>query len=336
MPSTRPRWSFPESTAAQLPQFFKDVGLSEAFREALLDETTQTRAGGIIHLFPPIAALEAMTAAQREVVYAELRRFPENEYHVEPIHFTTDSVEEWFATSKLRPELIAKVRQMTYRHGDCMAFSDVPALLSHAHSEAEARAMLKAFTRTRSIMVHLELPKGTDLEPLVEYWTAGSGLCRKDVEPIMQSILDTNEAERLSLAQLLPPLARKYLYTYPGPEFSREGMRPDCHWTSLNFFNDSPQNDLLDARVVRSTMLEKFTPVNPPFRYGDILFYINSEDGSGMHSCVYLADDMVFTKNGRNTYQPWVIMKLEEVTKIYRQGKVDLIQGYRRSDGGAQ
>jgi hypothetical protein len=329
MPSAKPRWSFPESTASQLPQFFKDVGLSESFREALSDATSQTRVGGNIHLFPPVAELEAMTPAQREVIYAELRRFPENEYHVEPVHITTDTVDEWFKTSKLRPELIGKIRQMSYRLGDCIAFSDVSAVLSYASSEAEARLLLQAVTRTRSLMVQLELPKGTELEPLAEYWTAGDAPRLKDVRPLMQAILDTNGAERLELSHLLPALPRRLLYTYPGPEFSREGLRPDCHWSALNFFHYTAQNELLDPGVVKKTVHEDFSPIEPPYRYGDVLFYVNTENGSGLHSCVYLADDMVFTKNGRNTYQPWVVLKLADVNKIYLHDKTSRIQGYR-------
>jgi len=329
LPNPKPRWSLPESTAEQLPKYFKDVGLPESFREALLNPANQSRMGGMIHLFPPIAELEAMTPAMRELVYGELRKYPTNEYHAEPVLVTTDTVEEFYRTSKLRPELVGKIRAMSYRYGNCLAFSDLTALLSFADSESEARLIFKTFTRTRSLMVHLELPEETDIEPLLEYWSLGLGVRRKDLEPIMQSILDTREIERLGLSHILPAQARKLLYTYPGPEFVLEGIQPDCHWTSLNFFNYTPQNFLLSERLATSSVLEKFTPVKPPYRYGDILFYLDSEKGSAEHSCVYLADDMVFTKNGRNAFQPWVILKLDEVSKLYLHDKITSIQGYR-------
>lgn len=329
MPAPKPRWSFPESTEAQLPNYFKDVGLPEGFRKALLDPANQAKMGGMIHLFPPVEGLEAMAPEARALVYGELRKYPGNEYHADPVLITTDTVEEFYQTSKLRPELIGKIRQMSYRYGSCWAFSDLQALLSFADSDSEARLIFKTFTRTRSLMVHLELPKGTDLEPLLDYWSLGLGLRLKDVEPIMQSILDTQGVERLGLTHVLPPLARKLLYTYPSPEFGMQGIQPDCHWTSLNFFNYTPQNYLLSERLAASTVLQRFTPVAPPYRYGDILFYLDSEKGSAEHSCVYLADDMVFTKNGRNAFQPWVILKLDEVNKLYMHGSVSKIQGYR-------
>jgi hypothetical protein len=336
MPSPKPRWSFPESTEAQLPKYFQDVGLSESFREALLKPANRSKMDGMIHLFPPVAELEAMTPAARSLVYGELRKFPGNQYQTEPVWITTDTVEEFYRTSKLRPELIGKICQMSYRYGNCLAFSDLNALLSFADSDSEARLIFKTFTRTRSLMVHLELPSGTDVDPLLDYWSLAAGLRLKDVEPIMQSILDTRGVERLGLTHILPPLARKLLYTYPSPEFALQGIQPDCHWTSLNFFNHTPQNHVLSERLAASAVLQKFTPVKAPYRYGDILFYLDSEKGSAEHSCVYLADDMVFTKNGRNALQPWVILKMDDVSKLYLHDKVTRVQAYRYKGAAAR
>jgi hypothetical protein len=33
--------------------------------------------------------------------------------------------------------------------------------------------------------------------------------------------------------------------------------------------------------------------------------------------CVYLADDVVYTKNGIGTLQPWVLMKLPDLMNDY-------------------
>lgn len=331
LPGPRPRWSLPESTEAQLPKYFKDVGLPESFREALMNPANQAKSGGMIHLFPPITDLEAMTPAMRELVYGELRKYPINEYHADPVYITTDTVEEFYRSSKLRPALIAKIRQMTYRQGDCLVFSDPSAVMSYTDSEAEARLLFKTLTRTRSLMVHIELPVGTDLQPLLKYWSLGLGIRLKDIEPIMQSILDTQGVDRLALTHLLPALPRKVLYTYPSEDFSREGIQPDCHWTSLNFFNYTPQNYLLSERLATSAVLQRFTPVKPPYLYGDILFYL-SEKGDAVHSCIYLADDMVFTKNGRNAFQPWVILTLKDLNKVYMHGTTKTIQGYRHKE----
>jgi hypothetical protein len=110
----------------------------------------------------------------------------------------------------------------------------------------------------------------------------------------------------------------------------RQGILPDCHWTSLNFFNYDPHEYLLDSRLATSAVLEKFALVEPPYKYGDILFFLNKDSGDAYHSCVYLADNLVFTKNGRNILSPWLIMKREDVEKIYLYRGDGRIQGFRK------
>jgi hypothetical protein len=177
--------------------------------------------------------------------------------------------------------------------------------------------------------VQMELNASTDIAPIVNYWTTGLGLRRKDIEPLMASIKDTQGVDWLGLTHIIPALPRKLLYTYPGPELLRHGILPDCHWTSLNFFNYEPHEYLLDPRLATSAVLEKFDPVDAPYRYGDILFFLDTVNGDAFHSCIYLADDIVFTKNGRNLLSPWVLMHISDVKKIYIFDRNGRIQGYR-------
>ena len=329
LPSPKPRWSFPESEMPELPALFKKAGLPEMFAISLIEPLNTTKSDGMVNLFPSLADLEEMTPAMREVIYPELAKYPANEFHADPVLMTTDTVEEWYRTSKLRPELIAKIRQMSYHRGEALAFSDLGAMMNHASSDAEARSIFKALTRTRSLMVRMELNEHTDVPPLLDYWSVGIGLRRKDIEPIMQSIIDTDGVENLGITHILPALPRKLLYTYPGEELSRDGVLPDCHWTCLNFFNYEPHEYLLDSRLATSAVLENFDPVAGPYKYGDILFFLDAVTGDAFHSCVYLADDMVFTKNGRNPFSPWVIMRISEVEKIYVYDRKGRIQAYR-------
>jgi hypothetical protein len=219
---------------------------------------------------------------------------------------------------------------MSYLRGETIAFSDISAILNYAESDSEARAIFKAFTRTRALMVKMELGEESNLDGLLNYWTLGIGLRRKDIEPLMQSIIDTNGVESLPLSHVLPSLVRKLLYTYPGMDLARNGTFPDCHWTSLNFFNFEPHQYLLDSRLATSQVLENFEPVEAPLQYGDILFFLSNTTGDAFHSCVYLADDLVFTKNGRNVLSPWVIMKLDDVKKIYLYKGDGRVQAFRR------
>ncbi|MFO1482177.1 MAG: hypothetical protein U1F71_02330 [Verrucomicrobiaceae bacterium] len=333
LPSTTPRWTFPAESLPTLPDFFAKAGLSKSLIDTMLSSSRVIKEGKLIHVLPPPAEVENMSPETRAAIYTELAKYPENEYHVDPVLITSGTVEEWYATSKLRPELITKIKKLSYTRGETTAFSDIPLLLNYAQSDSEARAIFKSCTRTRCLMVRLLLDKTTNVEQVVNYWTLGIGLRRKDIEPLVQSIIETDGGiEDLGISHLLPALARKLIYTYPGYELAKHGIMPDCHWTCLNFFNYEPHEYLLDARLATSQVLEQFAPVDAPYQYGDILFFLDNATGDAFHSCVHLADNLVYTKNGRNILSPWVIMRLEDVKKIYLYRGTGRVQGFRRKD----
>ena len=328
IPNTRSRWAFPASSLPQLHDFFSKAGLEESFISTLLMKDSVVIDGDMAYLFPPLLSLEAMTSQQRTLVYSELRKYPANEFHVEPVLITSGDVDDWFGSSKLRPEIIAKLKEYTYKRGDTLAFSDLPAVMNYAQGEEEARAMVKAFTRTRALMVKMIVENKADIETIMTYWTTGLNLRRKDMQPLLESIVDVG-AEKIDLVHMLPPLPRKLLMTYPDPGMAKEGVYPDCHWTSLNFFNYNAQPYLLDSRLATTAVLERFNPVDAPYKFGDILFFLDAERGDAFHSCVYIADDIVFTKNGRNVLSPWIFARLEDVKRVYLFDNNGRIQGYR-------
>jgi hypothetical protein len=336
LPSPNPRWTFPASSLNSLPAFFAKAGLSESFIATLLAPKHLVKEDAFVHLLPPLAELEGMTPETRAVIYTELAKYPENEYQTDPVLIIGTTIEEWYKGSKLRPELISKIKQLSYKRGETTAFSDIPALLNYAQSDSEARAIFKACTRTRTLMARLKLDKNSNAEEIIKYWSFGTGIRRKDLEPMVRSIIELDGVDDLGLVHILPALARKLLYTYPGLDMAKHGVMPDCHWTSLNFFNYEPHEYLLDARLATSQVLEQFVPVEPPYQFADVLFFLDNTTGDAFHSCVHLADNIVFTKNGRNILSPWVIMRLDDVKKIYLYKGDGRVQGFRRKDIAAQ
>jgi hypothetical protein len=110
-----------------------------------------------------------------------------------------------------------------------------------------------------------------------------------------------------------------------------DGVLPDCHWTALNFFNYNPEPIYLDEFFAASRLLAAFEPVEPPYRFGDAMVFL-TEEMNAHHSCIYIAADLVYTKNGRSLYAPWTILHLKDVQSTYPdfEGKPLRIQGYRR------
>lgn len=332
IPSLQPRWTFPAESFSNLPAFFRKAGLTDALIGRLMDPARVVQENYLVHLLPLVADVEAISSSSRAAIYAELANYPQNEYQADPLLIVGASVAEWYASSKLRPDLIAKIEQLSYKRNDVIAFSDLQVLLNYAQSDSEIRTIFKAFTRTRSLMLRIKLDRSVNVEGLIAYWSIGTGLRRKDIEPIIVSIIESDSVSDLPLTHLLPPVARKLIYTFPGLDMGKFGMLPDCHWTSLNFFNFDPDQHVLDARLATSQVLERFVPVEPPYRYGDILLFLDNTTGDAFHSCVFLADDLVFTKNGRNVLSPWVIMTFTDLKKIYLYRGNGRVQGYRSKD----
>jgi hypothetical protein len=332
IPGIQPRWTFPEESFTNLSAFFRNAGLNEALIDRLLSKNRIVRENHFIHLLPTIPDLESIDSSSRAVIYAELARYPQNEFQADPLLIVGASVAEWYRSSKLRPALIAKIEKLSYKRQEVIAFSDLQALLNEAQSDSEVRQIYKAFTRTRSLMLRIVLNRSINVDELISYWSLGLGLHRKDIEPIILSIIETDGLSDLPLSHLLPPLARKLIFTYPGLDMAKNGMLPDCHWTSLNFFNFEPDQYLLDSRLATSQVLEKFVRVDPPYHYGDILIFLDNTTEDAFHSCVFLADGLVFTKNGRNVLSPWLIMTLDDVKKIYLYRGTGHIQGFRNKN----
>ncbi len=333
LPNSMPRWSFPEAEAARLPLFFNSIGLPNSLISILSQPGQQIREGGWIHMFPPPQAVADLDSAVRARLYTQLGKFEVNEFHHDPVLILADTVEDWYRSSSLRPEIVSAVSKLSYRRGDTWAFSDLSIVLGLAKSETEAREIFKAFTRTRTYLVKLIVSPELDVDAVRNYWSIGGKSFRlKALDPLMNSIKETGQTVDLDIAHVIPALPRKLIYNYPALSYATKGILPDCHWTSLNFFNYEPHEYLLDPRLATNRVLEDYVPVDPPYTYGDILFFLRNEDGDAFHSCLFLADDLVFTKNGRNQLSPWIISTIEDVSRVYLSITPGRIQAYRRKD----
>jgi hypothetical protein len=328
VPNTRSRWVFPADLAGSLPELLRSIGLSTELITTLMSEDKLTRDSDFIYLFPPDEALLAMPPEQRSEIASVLRKVPANEYYADPVLIVSGDIDSWFLHSDLTPSQLNLIKKLSYLRGSTLAFSDIPLLISQASGEAEARKILKACTRTRTLMAKLVIDEKTDLQSVMEYWTTGLNLRKKDVLPILQSLQDFGGQQKLDIVHLLPALPRKFLLTYPDTSMSKEGLLPDCHWSSLNFFNYDAQPYLLDSRLATSAVLERFSTIEAPYKFGDILFFLDSQ-GDAFHSCVYLADDIVYTKNGRNLLSPWILMHMDDLQKVYLYDGKGRIQAFR-------
>src|SRR5262249_27866084 len=133
---------------------------------------------------------------------------------------------------------------------------------------------------------------------------------------LLESLKRLPNGGSLNVAYALPPFARQRLYTFAAPVGKAESRTMNCHWSTLNFFNDQPDDRMADPTYAVPYVENNFWVIAHPSRYGDRIFLLNSS-GEAVHSAVYIADDIVFTKNGQGIAQPWLLMHMKDMLSYY-------------------
>ena len=303
-------WRLAAADPATAKERLAAAGVPGPVLEALFREASME--GGSTVLRPDDAFITALSPADRSALYRELRRAEAASFIVFPFCFPAGSFRERMK-GRVDEETISIVEPLLYRVGKADCFSDVGPALRAVRDTAERRRLLKALTRQNTMLLKLVVRSETDVDSLLGYWSTPGR--RKDLQPLLQSLKEVPGGMAIDVVHLLPAFARQRLYTYPETVVS--GPRDyDCHWTSLNFFRREPDMDLLDSAKVASVLANDYEVVPGPTRLGDVILF--TVDGSTVvHSCVYIADNVVFTKNGANPLQPWLFMTLEEMEVVY-------------------
>jgi hypothetical protein len=326
-PSTVSRWSFPNQTKDQVRDVLFGIGTSADLVNYWVSNCAIEQPDSF-HILPPLSHLETLNPEYRARLYQVLSNSDSNPFHKDPVYITSGDVRDFLRNTDIRKEHAEWFEKMCYFRGAALCFSDVAGLLAKAQSDSEARRLFRFCSRTRTLVARLRLSPSTDHTSLNDYWSKGGR--RKDVLTMLKSVAEAPGADHLDLVHLLPALPRKLINSYPPLELAMHGRMPDCHWSSLNFFNYEPREYYLDTRLAASYVLENFVQIAAPYRFGDVLFFMDATLSKAFHSCVFIADDIVFTKNGDNAANPWILSHLSDLEQIYLSSNGGRIQGYRR------
>jgi hypothetical protein len=327
VPSALTRWIFVGMRQDAATALLDEPDVPARLRAEAADDAKWSTVGDHVQFTPSTEAVLALSPRARARIYDVLARWEVNEFHHSPYFIPQGDVARWIGDTGLRPELVDVVKRTTYQKGRSLCFSDLPLLVSFSQSHGESRALIKALSRTRTALLRLRLDSSSNVARIREYWSSGNANA-KDFLPLLESVAANPAIHTLDIVHVLPPSARKLCYTYPHASQAVGGRYPDCHWTSLNFFNYRPEERLFDTDGAGIYVRERCDPGAGPYRFGDILLFTTAA-GQAIHSCVYLADDFVFTKNGANVISPWLIMKLSDVIDCYSVRGEPTIQIYR-------
>jgi hypothetical protein len=230
--------------------------------------------------------------------------------------FTSPDFQTIASRVKLDANISNLVSRLLFPRGSAQCFSDIEFVLRQLGAEEDRLKLVKAMSSQSATLVRLQINPDTDVDKLLGYWAApANGVRIKDVRPLIDSIKRLPEGATISLLYFLPQFARQRLYTFPMPAQVGDPMM-DCHWSTMNFFNDPPDNRFNDPAYLGNHVKTNYYEIAKATAYGDV-FFLQDERGTVLHSAVYIADDIVFTKNGRSTVQPWILMHLKDLMGIY-------------------
>jgi hypothetical protein len=323
------KWVFPGRTVNQVKEALGSSGLTESQISAALAPDRVVSSSDATTLKPDEALVLSFSADVRGKLYGLLAQWPENKFMNEPYHLP-GTFAAMAVKSGVSPEVIGLIGKLTYHHGDLDFFSDPEIVLSKIKTDEERLHLLKALTYQTAVLARLRLTKNSDIDKIVGYWGSVPGVRAKDLHPLLESVARTPDGGTLSLLYLLPQFARERLFTFPLPSQTGD-TRMDCHWTALNFLNSTPDDRLQDPAYASGYIKQHFYQVGKPSKCGDVMFVLDAKGGV-IHSAVYIADDIVFTKNGINYAQPWILMRMKSLLDVYTKSSVPNALYYRRKE----
>lgn len=323
-------WNFPGYDQERLESLWRDAGLSPAQMAVLRAPAVTTATAGGLVVRAPAALVRDLSADARARLYNTLATLPGNPLHQMPFRFRADMVGEWLDDPALPAPVLAAVRRLLYRRGNSVLFSDPDLVLPLLPDAAGRVRLIKTLSRKSTLLVRVRVGRGSDIDALAEYW--GRGPRRKDVKPLLQSLARHPDGIALDIAHLLPRFARGLLYTYP-PRTEPVDPTLDCHWTSLNFFRDEADRRFADVNFVLETLSRDYERLAPgaPRLLGDVLL-LTRPNGEILHSCVYVVDDIVFTKNGYSYQMPWALNTMRDMLAAYPEDSSLEVHAFRRKE----
>lgn len=311
------RWYFPGTSTDVLHAFLSSTGLT-ADQVARLESTVrpENRIRGLT-LQPDLDLLRSLDPQVRSRLYLQLAKSQLNGDQGNSFRFFGTSTDAWLEGTSISPETRQLIEPLIYRDGNIMHFADAEIVRSRITDTTERQRLAKALLRQSTMLVRLSVDETSEIPQLAQYW--GRGGRATDVRPLLESVAGTDASGDIDIVHLLPSFARNRLYRYPRittGDLNKPALA-NCLWTALNFFRQEPDDRFLDVNTALTALRQDYHIVESAFQLGDIIALLDAE-GDLFHVVVYLADDLVFTKNGVSPVSPWTIMPLDRVKDYYR------------------
>lgn len=317
-----PEWIFPDATPELVTSFLASTGFSpEQIARVTPYVRREPRIGGVV-ILPPVDLVRALSPDVRARLYTQLGRSSLNFDQAQSLRFRGRTTSDWFSGTLMSPGTRRLVEPLVYSDSNFLHFADIEAIRSEIASPLERQYLAKALLRNATVMVRLSVDAEEEVGGLANYW--GVEGRRTDIRPLLESISEANDGRTIDIVHLLPAFARDHLYRFPKIK-TLDLSRPllaNCLWSSLNFFEEQPNDRYLDVEYALNALRTKYYVVEHGYQLGDIVALVD-DDGDLFHVAVYLADGLLFTKNGTSPVAPWTIMSIDELKDFYHRRTAD-------------
>jgi hypothetical protein len=320
------QWIFKDCTETELRRLLSAGDVTPEQCRQLTNAANWKRMDNGWEVLPPYEIVQSLSPAARQRIYSVLRQNPKNQLQSRPFHIAADKFENWVETSGLPEEKRTLLRKVAYPDGDQVCIADFELIESQC-SLGERKCFAKNVSRNSALLMKLRVTPESDIEALIRYWGRGGRM--KAMKPFLESLHHVPEGAVVSVSYFFPEFARMRLYTYPDPQADPTALRQDCFWTAMNFLNEEPDNRFLKADVIRKVLQTEYVQINTNWAFGDVIVLLEAGQDA-THMCVYIADNVVFTKNGVDPLEPWLMMKIPDMLTRYETGKPIQLLGYRK------
>lgn len=321
------RWYFSAGSREEAENQMRSAGLTNAQCSGLI-RTLQPSPNqpDLWAAIPSPELIRSLSPQVRSALYEHLARLPQNFAQVEPFRITDLYLDDWLNPGPVPPDIIEEVKSLLWQRGNTLLFSDYNTVVDSLASPEHRTALLRQLTRKASLVVKLRIPDHGDIEPLIRYW--GTGGQADAVQPLLASLAHSGGGN-IDISNLLPAFARQRLYRFAEP-LPGSTLGPDCHWTTFNFFSiGAPDDSLHSSSGVEHVLRRSYTPVTGEPRFGDVVLLMLA-DGRSIHSAIYIADSIVFTKNGRALAAPYIFSTMDDMLAFYPNSQRITLAYYRR------
>ncbi len=324
-----PKWVFEDCSESRLARFLSSCDLRPIERRILLDERYWNISSNRIVISPPEQLIWSLNPRSRQQIYSTLAKNPANFPQCFPFRFPLQGFDQKFKDSSLPLEQIERILALTYTNSDFLCFTDLQAIKAVLRPN-EFNELIEILYELPTYILRLRVNPDSDIDALVKYW--GKGGRERMIAPLLNALAKVPGGTAFNISYLLPPFARLRLYTYPYTWNDPTAEKQDCFFTSMNFFNEKPDTNFFNGDYTAKILRSDYVVVRDVPTFGDVVTLVNAEDRA-IHACVYIVDDFVYTKNGVNAEQPWVLMKISDMLMIYYPtDKSGRIQFLRRKD----